>query len=94
VRSVHGIFTIGVPLRRGLGKYVTLDKTFYNLLFKEEVEAVLFLPHFLPCCIPRGGPYYENNNYKDKGKAIPLQALTGPEGSRRVRLPDFKTIGT
>jgi hypothetical protein len=25
---------------------------------------------------------------------IPLQALTGPEGSRRLRLPDFKTIGT
>jgi len=31
---------------------------------------------------------------KDKGKAFPLQAWTGPEGSRRLRLPDFKTIGT
>ena len=29
-----------------------------------------------------------------KGKAIPLQAWTGPEGSRTLRLPDFKTIGT
>ena len=29
-----------------------------------------------------------------KGKAIPLQPWTGPEGSRRLRLPDFKTIGT
>jgi hypothetical protein len=29
-----------------------------------------------------------------KGKAIPLQALTGPEGSRSLRLPDFKTIVT
>jgi hypothetical protein len=29
-----------------------------------------------------------------KGKAIPLQAWTGPEGSRRLRLPDFKTIST
>jgi hypothetical protein len=29
-----------------------------------------------------------------KGKAIPLQAWTGPEGSRRLRVPDFKTIGT
>ena len=28
------------------------------------------------------------------GKAIPLQAWTSPEGSRRMRLPDFKTIGT
>jgi hypothetical protein len=31
---------------------------------------------------------------KGKGKAIPLQALAGPEGSRRLRLQDFKTIGT
>jgi hypothetical protein len=29
-----------------------------------------------------------------RGKAITLQAFTGPEGSRRLRLPDFKTIGT
>jgi hypothetical protein len=26
--------------------------------------------------------------YKDKDKAMPLQAWTGPEGSRRLRLPD------
>jgi hypothetical protein len=24
------------------------------------------------------------------GKSIPLQAWTGPEGSRRLRLPDFR----
>jgi hypothetical protein len=30
-------------------------------------------------------PYYT----KVKGKAVPLQAWTGPEGSRRLRLPDF-----
>ena len=29
-----------------------------------------------------------------KAKANPLQAWTGPEGSRSLRLPDFKTIGT
>jgi len=29
-----------------------------------------------------------------KGKAIPLQAWAGLEGSRKLRLPDFKTIGT
>jgi hypothetical protein len=37
------------------------------------------------------------NSYRtvlSKGKAIPIQAWTGPEGSRRLRLPDFKTIGT
>jgi hypothetical protein len=29
-----------------------------------------------------------------KGKSIPLQAWTGPQGSRRLRLPDLKTIST
>ena len=38
------------------------------------------------------GAKYEDS--KGKGKAIPLQAWTGPEGSRRLKLPDFKTIGT
>jgi hypothetical protein len=27
-------------------------------------------------------------------KPIPLQAFAGLEGSRRLRLPDFKTVGT
>jgi len=31
---------------------------------------------------------------KKKGKTMPLQSWTGPEGSRRLRLPDFKTVGT
>jgi len=46
-----------------------------------------------------------NANWKDRNerlkpmimklsKAIPLQAWTDPEGSRRLRIPDFKTIGT
>ena len=32
--------------------------------------------------------------YTFNGKAIPLQAWSGPEGSGRLRLPDFKTIST
>jgi len=31
---------------------------------------------------------------KGKGKAVPLHTWTGPEGSRRLRFPDFKTIST
>jgi len=45
--------------------------------------------------------YLCNKNEQDaifysqcKGKAIPLQASTGPEGSTRLRLPDFKAIDT
>jgi len=29
-----------------------------------------------------------------KDNAIPAQSWTDPEGSRRLRLPDFKTVGT
>jgi len=36
----------------------------------------------------------QRGKVKGKGKAIPLQAWAGLEGSRRLRLPDFKTIGT
>jgi len=38
------------------------------------------------------GEHSVNHKSRVKGKAIPLQAWTGPEVSRR--LPDFKTIGT
>jgi hypothetical protein len=31
---------------------------------------------------------------RGKVKEIPLQAWTGPYGSRSLRLTDFKTIGT
>jgi hypothetical protein len=29
---------------------------------------------------------------KVKGKAVPLQAWSGPEGSRKLRFPDFMTM--
>ena len=35
-----------------------------------------------------------NKYVKGTGKAIPLQACTGPEGSRRLRFQDFKTVDT
>jgi hypothetical protein len=40
------------------------------------------------------GPVTKYCNGKGKGKAIPLQTWRGPEDSRRLRLPDIKTIGT
>jgi len=33
------------------------------------------------------------HRHNNKNIAIPLQAWTGPEGSSRLLLPDFKTIG-
>jgi len=29
---------------------------------------------------------------KQQGKAVPLQAWSGPEGSRKLRFPDFMTM--
>ena len=39
VRSVDWIFNIGAPAWRWLGECVTLDKTYYSLLFKQDVVA-------------------------------------------------------
>jgi hypothetical protein len=36
----------------------------------------------------------DGNRHSGRGKAIPLQPLTDPEGSRKLRRPDIKTIGT
>jgi hypothetical protein len=41
---------------------------------------------------PRESPYtpvVQSDELPMQGKAIPLQALTSPEGSRRLRLPNF-----
>ena len=66
--------------------------TAINCLTQYELLQVLTglssTKDFTPCYeIPR----YEG---KGKGKAIPLQVSTDPEGSRRLRFPDFKTNGT
>jgi len=51
-------------------------------------------------CIQAQGDYYEgdggNWDLKEvfmlgKGKAVPLQAWSGPDGSRKLRFPDFMT---
>ena len=39
-------------------------------------------------------PCWDTTGGKGKGKAIPVQARTDPESSRRLRLPDFMTICT
>ena len=70
-------------IRKSLAKYLS------NIRRKHEIKelekrAILGPAHSWKCgCKSKG-----------KGKAIPLQPWTGPEGSSRLRLPDFKTIGT
>ena len=55
----------------------------------------LQISKFRPCSSEIPDKIYfslDNCKVKVKGKAIPLQAWTGPEGSRRVRFPDFKIM--
>ena len=68
-----------------------------------EIDISNVIPVSLPCvwvrfsvelCVLLLWPPLSLLLSKSKGKAIPLQAWTGPEGSRRLKLPDFKTIGT
>jgi hypothetical protein len=53
------------------------------------LHTVLVIAHPLLICIP--DPW---NVMYVKGKAIPIQAWIAPEGSRRLRLPDLKTVST
>ena len=45
---------------------------------KTKSSGIVFGPH--------SGSYTNS-----KGKGVPLQAWTGPEGSRKLRFPDFVT---
>ena len=43
---------------------------------------------FVLCCVPLKS---RHKHLASKGKAVPLEAWTGPEISRKVRFPDFVT---
>ena len=80
--------------------YVTVCYRFR--LFSEIKNISTVLTSFIPChgiyflCTYKvyAGPSGRSPAEIVKSKAIPLQAWTGPEGSRRLRLPHFKIIGT
>jgi hypothetical protein len=59
-----------------------------SLLALSLQGSKMFMIRYYPCSTQKQCPG------KDKGKAIPLQAWTDPESSRRSRLPYFKTVGT
>jgi len=45
-----------------------------------------YVPHLLVIV-----QHNERYTVRRKGKAVPLQAWSGPEGSRKLRLPDYMT---
>ena len=73
------------------------NKTYSSL----NVKCLIFLSFFNQILIFSMDFHYVNSasgsrtvKGKGKGKAIPLEAWRGPEGSRRLRFPDFMTIDT
>jgi hypothetical protein len=65
----------------------------------QSSDAQIIFDHPVPHSELQYGVFFCPHLYqflygKGKSKAIPLQDLTGPEGSRRLRIPDFKAIGT
>jgi hypothetical protein len=63
--------------------------TYFNSALKVLLGTDIF-----PCVPKKKLNFVAQCNSNAKGKAIPLQVWTDSEGSRRLRLPDFKTIGT
>ena len=63
-------------------------------VLQPHILAILRDLQFWTTCTACIATYYKIIVKVCKGKAITLQAWTGPEGSRRLRLPDFKTVRT
>jgi len=82
------------------GRRITASENFHMHLHKCTVKVrkppiirvpslqTLEVTHDIQVCHA-----YNSQAIKVKSKVIPLQAWTGTEGSRRLRLPDFKTVG-
>ena len=65
----------------------------FQLTLGLVVTAICSLSSCLGCCINCRLMYCIELAFIITHKAVPLQTWTGPEGSRRLRLSDFKTIG-
>ena len=60
--------------------FVTLNPVqIYSIIFVSKLATVLSLKYI----------QVRSKDVEVKGRAVPLQAWTGPEGSRKLRFPDF-----
>jgi hypothetical protein len=58
---------------------------------KTQVWALLNCKLIITNCIDFVFPVIQMVTTKNKGKAVPLQAWSGPQGSRNLRFPDYMT---
>jgi len=54
-----------------------------------ETISARFPNSYIPHWVPYGLVYTPRPLYAKWNKAVPLQAWTGPEGSKKLRFPDF-----
>jgi hypothetical protein len=70
-----------------------IGEDFQGLVWRFSVPEMQQVSTQIPSCncrFPDSSPIIKGK----KVKTILFQAWTGPEGSRRFRLPDFKAVGT
>jgi hypothetical protein len=79
-----------INIRFNIIIFSTLVFSEWSLFFKFLKQTSM--PYIYPLVWQHRG--YTFHQQIGTAKVIPLQALTGPEGSRKLRLPDFKIIGT
>jgi hypothetical protein len=90
--QMYAEFTWNLVLRKyGCGELLPTDGFYPSPPKNCETLYLENMPIFYNLGMCTAIPFHER---KGKGKAIPLQAWRGPEGSRRLRFPDFKTVGT
>jgi len=90
------MYTIFIPFVQGVAVYSAppITELFLDCVMTHNIEvqytkSVVMIEHEYTSEMPphRFQPHC-------KHKAVPLQASTGPESSKRVRLPDFMNIST
>jgi len=62
VRSVDWKFITGAPVGRRLGVYVTLDKTFQNIILNRKYGSPSYCQIFFLIAFLEGGLYYRGGN--------------------------------
>jgi hypothetical protein len=86
----RGLLRMYLPPNRQFGPPCTNHRDFGGGGFEHPNPPPYATVQYRIAVSGKEGP----NKYIVEAKAIPLQPWTGPEGSRSLGLPDFKTIGT
>ena len=83
-----------IVLRLKEGAATPVGKLQTHVHRKSLYPYAWLLPREFFVCFHRSAQfrlYFLQDKGKGKGKAVPLQAWSGPEGSRKLRFPDFMT---